>query len=44
MGSPNVWGSDFQGPERNFTIGHSPEIWGNFSNICFKINKNLKKS
>ena len=35
-------GSDFSRMERNFTIGQSPKIWGNFSKICIKINKNLK--
>ena len=39
------WGSDFRRLERNFTIGQSPKIWGNFSKICIKIciNKNLEK-
>ena len=23
-------GSQFQGPEQNFTVGQSPKIWGNF--------------
>ena len=41
-GPPNVWGSDFSKVERNFTRGQSPKIWGNFSKICIKINKNLK--
>ena len=36
-------GSDFSRVERNFTIGQSPKIWGNFSKICIKINKKLKK-
>ena len=35
-------GSDFLRVERNFTIGQSPKIWGNFSKICIKINKKLK--
>ena len=35
-------GSDFRGSEGNFNIGQSPKIWGNFSKICVKINKNLK--
>ena len=35
-------GSDFSRVERNFTIGQSPKIWGNFSKICIKINKKLK--
>ena len=34
-------GSDFLRVERNFTIGQSHKIWGNFSKICIKINKNL---
>ena len=41
-GPPNVGGSDFSRVEQNFTIVHSPKIWGNFSKICIKINKNLK--
>ena len=41
-GPPNVWGSDFSRVERNFTIGQSPKIWGNFSKMCIKINKNLQ--
>ena len=36
-------GSDFSRVERNFTIGQSPKIWGNFSKIRIKINKKLKK-
>ena len=35
-------GSDFSRVERNFTIGESYNIWGNFSKICIKINKILK--
>ena len=35
-------GSDFSRVERNFTFGQSPKIWGNFSKICIKINKNLE--
>ena len=35
-------GSDFSRVERNYTIGQSPKIWGNFSKICIKINKKLK--
>ena len=35
-------GSDFSRVERNFTIGQSPNIWGNFSKIGIKINKNLQ--
>ena len=35
--------SGFRGSDRNFTIGQSPQIWGNFSNICIKINKSLGK-
>ena len=35
-------GSDFSRVERNLTIGQSPEIWGNFSKIGIKINKNLQ--
>ena len=31
-------GSDFRGSERNFTIGQSPKIYGNFLKICIKIN------
>ena len=43
-GPENVWGgSDFSRVERNFTIGQSPKIWGNFSKICIKIHKKLKK-
>ena len=39
----NVWGrSDFSRVERNFNIGQSPKIWGNFSKIGIKINKNLQ--
>ena len=34
-------GSDFLRVERHFTIGQRPKIWGNFSKICIKINKNL---
>ena len=42
-GPQNVWGgADFSRVERNFTIGQSPKIWGNFSKICIKINKKLK--
>ena len=36
-------GSDFLRVERNFTIGQSQKIWGNFSKICIKINKTLEK-
>ena len=36
-------GSDFSRVERNFTIGQSPKIWGNFSKMCIKFNKKLKK-
>ena len=36
------WGSNFSRVERNFTIGQSPKIWGNFSKIGIKINKNLQ--
>ena len=36
-------GYDFRVQERNFTIGQSPKIWGNFSKMCSKINKNVKK-
>ena len=35
-------GSDFSRVERNFTIGQTPKIWGNFSKIGIKINKNLQ--
>ena len=35
-------GSHFSMVERNFTIGQRPNIWGNFSKICIKINKKLK--
>ena len=43
-GPQNVWGeSDFSRVERNFTIGQSPKIWGNFSKIYIEINKKLKK-
>ena len=35
-------GSDFSREEPNFTIGQIPKIWGNFSKIWIKINKNLK--
>ena len=35
-------GSDFSRVERNFAIGQSPKIWGNFSKICIKINKNVQ--
>ena len=35
-------GCDFSRVERNFTIGQSPKIWGNFSKIGIKINKNLQ--
>ena len=37
-----VGGSDFSRVERNITIGQSPKIWGNFSKIFIKINKNWK--
>ena len=36
-------GSDFWGSELSFTIGQSPQIWGNFSKIFIKINKNFEK-
>ena len=37
-------GSDFSRVKRNFAIGQSPKICGNFSKICIKINfKKLKK-
>ena len=35
-------GSAFLRVERNFTIGQSPKICGNFSNNGIKINKNLQ--
>ena len=35
-------GSDFSRVERNFTIGQSPKIRGNFSKIGIKINKNVQ--
>ena len=35
-GPSKVWGSDFRGPEQHSIIVQSPEIWGNFSNICTK--------
>ena len=35
-------GVDFSRVKRNFTIGQSLKIWGNFSKICIKINKQLK--
>ena len=41
-GPQNVWGSYFSRVERNFAIGQSPKIWGNFSKIGIKINKNLQ--
>ena len=42
-GPQNVWGgSDFSRVERNFNIGQSHKIWGNFSKIGIKITKNLK--
>ena len=41
-GAANVWGSDFRGSERIFTIGQSTNIWGNFSKICIKINENFE--
>ena len=42
-GSIKCWGgSYFSRVERNFTIGQSPQIWGNFSKICIKINNKLK--
>ena len=34
--------SDCSSVERNFTIGQISKIWGNFSKICIKINKNLQ--
>ena len=34
--------SDFSRVERNFTIGQSPKIWGNYSKIRIKINKYLQ--
>ena len=43
-GPQNVLGgSDFSRVERILTIGQSPKIRGNFSKICIKINKKLKK-
>ena len=43
-GGPKMFGgSDFSKVERNLTTGQSPKIWGNFSKICIKINKKLKK-
>ena len=30
-------GSDFSSVERNFTIGQSPKIWGNFSKIFLNM-------
>ena len=41
-GPQKVWGSHFSMVERNFTIGQSPKIWGNFSKICIKIYKKWK--
>ena len=35
--------SFFLWSEQNFTIGQIHTINGNFSKICIKINKNLKK-
>ena len=35
-------GFDFSRVELNFTIGQSPKIWGNFSKICVKMNRNLQ--
>ena len=35
-------GPDFSRVERNFTIGQIPKIWGNFSKIGIKINKNVQ--
>ena len=44
-GPPNVGGgSNLSMVERNFTIGQSPKIWGNFSKIGIKINKNLQNN
>ena len=34
--------SDFRGSERNFPIGQSPKICGNFFNISITINKYVK--
>ena len=34
--------SVFQGSGQYFTSGQILEIWGNFSKICIKINKNVK--
>ena len=36
-------GSDFSRVERNFTIGQSPKIWGNFSKIFIKIKKKIEQ-
>ena len=40
-GPQHVWGgSDFSRVERNFTIGQSPKIWGNFQKYALKLIKN----
>ena len=36
--------SDFLGGNEILLLGKSGKIWGNFSKICIKINKNLKDS
>ena len=36
-------GSDFSRVERNFTIGQSPRLWGNFSKYALKLIKCWKK-
>ena len=42
-GSAKWLGVRFRGSKRNFTIGQSLRIWGNFSKICIKNNKSLEK-
>ena len=42
-GPENVWGSDCSRVERNFTVGQSPKIWGNFSKYALKLKKNFEK-
>lgn len=42
VGSANVWGSDFLGAARNFSIWQSPKMSGNWTKIFIKINRNIK--
>ena len=40
-GGPNVRGFVFEGRDKIFSIGRSPEIYGNFQINCIKIIKNM---